>query len=320
MDVGVGLWSMRRTASRPRAFPTMYAQLLDDARLAERLGLHSLWLAEHHFWYDGWCPSPIIAAAAVLGATSRLRVGTGVSLIPLLEPEHAAANLDSVTALFGDRLELGVGLGYRDVEFDGLGLRRRDRGPRMDSALDQLLPRWGEAGRQAVRLWIGGFSDAAIRRAGSRGLSLLLPYSTGARQLPAAIERMGDAASAAGQRPGRLGVMRYVWITDGSPGQRRWAEDMIDASIREYSGAWFPLQGHQGFEVPELLGRQLRRVKDAALIGTAGEIAANVHELQDVGADLVVLQITSDGVATDHRGTMELLAEHLAPGFVRAAA
>ena len=46
----------------------LYQLLQQDASLAEALGFHSLWLAEHHFWYDGWCPAPVAAAAAVLGA------------------------------------------------------------------------------------------------------------------------------------------------------------------------------------------------------------------------------------------------------------
>ena len=48
MDVGVELWCLRSTAAAPASHPMLYRELVEDARLAEELGLHSLWLAEHH--------------------------------------------------------------------------------------------------------------------------------------------------------------------------------------------------------------------------------------------------------------------------------
>ena len=63
-DVGLALWSMQRTQAVPSpGWPQLYADLIDDSRAAEDLGFDSLWLAEHRFWYDGWCPQPLIAAA-----------------------------------------------------------------------------------------------------------------------------------------------------------------------------------------------------------------------------------------------------------------
>src|ERR1700733_568198 len=143
VDVGVGLWAMRATARRPASFPRLYSELLDDARLVDELGFHSLWIAEHHFWYDGWCPAPLVAACAVLGATRRLHVGTGIMLLPLYEPDDAIERVASAYELASGRLELGVGLGYRDAEFDAFGLARRQRGRRMEAGL-AALAQWAE--------------------------------------------------------------------------------------------------------------------------------------------------------------------------------
>jgi hypothetical protein len=55
---------------------------------------------------------------------------------------------------------------------------------------------------------------------------------------------------------------------------------------------------------------------DNAFIGPPGQIAEEVAELDQVGVDVVVLQITRDDVAVDHIGAMEAIAERVLPGFV----
>ena len=93
MEIGVGLWTMRSLAGAPGASPALYRALREEAALAEELGYHSLWIAEHHFWYDGWCPSPLVAAASALAATTRLHIATGVNLAALRDPDELAAEV-----------------------------------------------------------------------------------------------------------------------------------------------------------------------------------------------------------------------------------
>jgi alkanesulfonate monooxygenase SsuD/methylene tetrahydromethanopterin reductase-like flavin-dependent oxidoreductase (luciferase family) len=317
IDVGVGLWTMRCTAARPTSIPSLYKQLQEDARLAERLGFHSLWIAEHHFWYDGWCPAALTAAASVLGATSRLRVGTGVHLLPLWDLDSARSATETLILLGHGRLELGVGLGYRDQEYDGFGIARRVRGRLMDETLDRLQEHWRTT-RAGPPVMVGGFSDAALRRAASRGLGLFLPFSLGPPRLRALLERYRDLAAAAGRTPGRVGMLKYAWVTDGSARELERAKELIAASAREYSGAWFPLGDAIGFQAPEQLDKQLRLMADNALIGTPESVAGGIRELGEIGVDVVVLQVTRDDVAVDHRRAMESIAERVLPDIAAA--
>ena len=110
MRVGVGLWTLQSTQAAPRNLPGSYAALPDDARRVEALGYDSLWLAEHRFWYDGWCPQPLVAIAAAAAATTRLRFGTAMLLLPQHPPDAFARLAGSVAELSGGRLDLGVGL------------------------------------------------------------------------------------------------------------------------------------------------------------------------------------------------------------------
>ena len=308
MDVGIGLWTMRATAAHPASWPQLYARMRSDAQSAESLGFHSLWIAEHHFWYDGWCPSPLTAAASALAATSTLHVGTGIHLLPLYEREQSVSQLAWLQRLSGGRLEHGVGLGYRASEYDGYGVSRKVRGKRMDAALERL----SELGDAAPQVWVGGFAAPAVQRAGRLGLGLMLPSTLKTAQLRAAIEEARGAAEAAG-RSVRIGVMKYAWATDGSERERRWAEEMLGEFTREYSGAWFPLKGRPGFEAPELLEGQMRRSADTALIGSPEEILEQLHELAGAGAELCVLHLIGDGRLPQVRETMGRISEQVLP-------
>jgi alkanesulfonate monooxygenase SsuD/methylene tetrahydromethanopterin reductase-like flavin-dependent oxidoreductase (luciferase family) len=308
MDVGVGLWTMRATARYPAAWPQLYAQLRSDARLAESLGFHSLWIAEHHFWYDGWTPSPLAAAATALGATSTLHVGTGIHLLPLYEPEQSVAQLAWLSKLSGGRLEHGVGLGYRATEYDGYGVSRKLRGRRMDAALERVVE-LGDAGPQ---VWVGGFAGPAVARAGRLGLGLMLPSTLKTSQLHGAIAEARAAADSEGKTI-RIGVMKYAWATDGSQRERQWAVEMLGHFTREYSGAWFPLKGRSGFEVPDLLEAQMKRSADTALIGSPAQLVEQLGELEDAGAELCVLHLIGDGRLPERQTTMTRIAQQVLP-------
>src|SRR6202000_209066 len=84
--IGLGLWTVRSMASWPRHAVGGFSELVDDALLAQELGFHSIWSAEHRIWYDGWCPAPLLALAHVAGATDRLRLGTAVLLASQHDP------------------------------------------------------------------------------------------------------------------------------------------------------------------------------------------------------------------------------------------
>ena len=308
MDVGIGLWTMRSTAASPAAHPRLYGELAQDARLAESLGFHSLWLAEHHFWYDGWCPNPLAAAAAALAATSTLHVGTGIHLLPLYDTDRVARDLGWLSRLSGGRLEHGIGLGYRSTEYDGFGRSRRVRGRRMDAALDRIA----ELGADAPRTWVGGFAEAALERAGSRGLGVLLPSTLTSRQLEAAIAQVRAKAEETG-RPLRIGVMKYAWPTDGTPAGRDMAVARLGAWTREYSGSWFWLKGRPGFEAPELLDAQMQRSADTALIGSPQELVAELSALSGAGAEFCMLHLIGDTRAPEHRDMMAMIAAEVLP-------
>ena len=317
--IGLGLWTVRSMAQWPRHPVGGFSELVDDALLAQELGFHSIWSAEHRIWYDGWCPAPLLALAHVAGATDRLRLGTAVLLASQHDPISLARTAATLDRVSGGRLDLGIGLGHRDAEFDTLGLRRDRRGRMMDRALE-LMPRvWaGEYGDAppvqpgGPAIWMGGMAPRVLERAVAGNYSLLLPQTLSAGRIGAVIEDVrarGWSATA--------GAMRDLWIED-DPGRAAEMRRRLEQGFTEEAG-WWVLQGRRAFDAPELLDRQLHRVSDAALIGSADEVAEGLRALLHAGVEFLCLRINID--IADHselREQMRRVAAELPPRLADA--
>lgn len=317
VDIGVGLWTFQSTAHHPRALSAQYREFPALARRVERLGYSSLWLGEHRFWYDAWCPAPLMPIAAAATATSTLRLGTAVSLLPQHDPERLRQVVDASRRLLGDRLELGVGLGHRDAEFDGLGIPRPRRGRRMDAGLDVLARELRVVPPQ--RVWVGGLAPAALRRLGRRGLSSLLPQTLDTDALRRAVATIESAAADAGVRRGRLGVLKDVWIDTDGARARDWFLPRLRRHYVEEAGAWWVLKGEcHGFGRPRELEKQVDRVVDSAIVGSPDEVAAQLSALGDHGIDQVVARLHFDFVPPEALdGALASLARTVFPEVAR---
>ena len=121
-----------------------YAECLDQVVRAERLGFDTVWFGEHHFTADGFLPSPLVAAAAVAARTSRIGIGTNILVLPLHHPLRVAEDAAVVELLSDGRLVLGVGQGYAEDEFAGLGADRGRRGALLEEGIGVLRQAWDD--------------------------------------------------------------------------------------------------------------------------------------------------------------------------------
>ena len=122
----------------------VYANTLDECRLAEELGFHTVWLAEHHFSPYGIAPSLGVLAAALARETRRVRIGTAVVVAPFIHPVRIAEEWAMVDILSGGRLDFGLGRGYQPAEFRGLAISMEKTRERFDESLELLRRAWTE--------------------------------------------------------------------------------------------------------------------------------------------------------------------------------
>ncbi|WP_225095616.1 TIGR03619 family F420-dependent LLM class oxidoreductase [Streptomyces sp. CoH27] len=150
---------------------------VETARTAEDLGFDHVIASGHLLAGDvGVTPDPLVLLSAVAGATRRIRLVTSVLVLPLYDPVVLAHQTATLDRLSRGRFVLGVGTGWYTAEFAAVGASFAGRGRRSDEQLAVVRRLWrGEA--DAPRLgvpprtaggppvWIGGHSDAALRRA-----------------------------------------------------------------------------------------------------------------------------------------------------------
>src|ERR1044071_4917963 len=123
------------------------------AQAAEQAGLESVWTGEHVVLPDPRVPpspsdpqtpflDPAIALSHIAAHTTRLRLGTGIIILPQRNPLVLAKELASLDELSAGRLIFGIGVGYLKPEFRALGIPFSDRGARTDDYLAAMRTIW----------------------------------------------------------------------------------------------------------------------------------------------------------------------------------
>lgn len=111
---------------------------------SERLGYDSVWPAEHHFSEYGYCASPQVSLAAVAARTSKIRLGTGVVVLPFHNPVRVAEDFAFIDLMSDGRVDLGVGRGYQPMEFEGFGMDMTKSREIFDEGMQVLNKCWTE--------------------------------------------------------------------------------------------------------------------------------------------------------------------------------
>jgi probable F420-dependent oxidoreductase len=175
-------------------------QFVEVALAAEDFGFEGIALADHLVIPAGFAsvhpsgepmvlessafPDPFVMTAAMATATTSLRFMSYVYILPMRDPFSVAKQVGTAAALSGGRVVMGVGAGWLREEFEALGRDPATRGRRMDEMLDVITDFWDDgwaehhgeffdfprcsmlpAPSDPIPIWVGGKSDAALRRA-----------------------------------------------------------------------------------------------------------------------------------------------------------
>jgi len=190
----------------PFAFPELLTQL---AQTAEHVGIESMWTVEHVVIPVGYqstypydpsgkipapdqvpIPDPLIALAYVAAVTKRVRLATGILLLPQRHPLYVAKEVASLDVLSHGRIILGIGVGWLAEEFQALGIPFADRAARTAEAVRAMRSLWKDEAepfhgkffrwekleshpkpvqKPGVPIVVGGHTEMSARRAARYG-------------------------------------------------------------------------------------------------------------------------------------------------------
>jgi len=252
---------------------------------AEQTGIESVWTVEHVIWpssYDSAypysptgkmpgdktsaIPDPLVWLSFVAAATSKLVLGTGIVILPERNPLVFAKEAATLDRLSGGRLQLGIGVGWLEEEFDALGVPWPRRGARTDEYVQVMRELWAsddasfegefvafsdvssnpKPTRAAVPFVIGGHSHAAAKRAGRLGDGFFPGRGT-PDELREMIDVMNQAAADADRNPSQ------IEITAAHPGlfgddPVGAAQELADVGVTRTIAPAFMLLGSEGLE------------------------------------------------------------------------
>lgn len=140
--------------------PLHHDTLVEGAELAEKLGFESIWMGEHiltpihndsHYPgekvpFDADSPflDPLVALGHIAARTTRLRLGTGILMVPAREPFATIRALATLDALSGGRLDVGMGLGWSEEEFEIIGIDWKLRAQRTEDFIEVMTLLFGD--------------------------------------------------------------------------------------------------------------------------------------------------------------------------------
>ena len=223
--------------SGPFADPERLAHL---AVTAEKCGFESIWTVEHvvipkdykspyPYSADGKIPGgdniaipdPLLPLAYAAALTKKIKLGTGVMILPQRHPLYVAKEVATLDVLSGGRALLGIGSGWLKEEFDALGLDFHQRGARTNEAIQAVRACWRDAEssfhgkhfdfgpvksfpkpaqKSGVPIHVGGHSPAAVKRAARYGDGFL-PASGASGRLGELFDLLKVEAQKAGRKP-----------------------------------------------------------------------------------------------------------------------
>jgi alkanesulfonate monooxygenase SsuD/methylene tetrahydromethanopterin reductase-like flavin-dependent oxidoreductase (luciferase family) len=281
---------------------------------AERLGFFSSFLVEHHF--SGWdqVSATLTMLACLAMRTTTLRLGSGVIALPWHHPVLLAEQAATIDLVSGGRLDLGIGKGYRHVEFTGFGISRAESQGRFDEAVAVITRAWTSTDRfshagtfwrledvvvepKPVQsphppLWTAAGSEDSVARVAAAGHNLILDQYAAPDRIADRIAVYRAGLTGRAFDPMDIAVARHVHVGT-TPAETAAARRRLAAGTARILGvSRDPAAPRRGSHV---LGYQQPGAADAhALYGTADQVAQGLATLRDAGVTYVLLILESD--------------------------
>ena len=248
MKFGYFTLSDNHYANNPRTPNQCTLQIVEQAIHADRIGMHSAWIGEHHFSTLGVTSCPDLLLGQVAAKTSRIRLAPAVNVLPLHHPIRVAEQWATLDLLSGGRVDFASGRGYDRNEYGPLGANFEENAAIFAEGIEIVHRLWtakepiSHRGRyyqfdnvhitpnplqQPIPIHIASFSKPSIELAARHNFGLVVSASA-AKAVHGGLKSVADmyreGCAAQGKAPGRLVTSYFIHFAD-TPAEDRAARE-----------------------------------------------------------------------------------------------
>ena len=320
---------------------------LDEIVLAEQIGMHSVWLTEHHFDGAAAHADPLVLGAAIAARTRTLKIGFAVVELAFHHPVRLAIQTSLLDNLSHGRLIVGTGRGsaYNHYEYLGFGLTMEDGIARLDEAERLLVAAWtGENLHHDGPVWDVRFPQlrprpyqqphppliracisaesvvnmARIGRPVMIGIQTLPTLQSRLESYRAAMQDAGFTESETESAYDQCWASRDLFVADSyaeahdiaAAGFERERTHFRQAREQYNPGGFPPPDPNRPIPAGEVL-------EHAFIMGTPAQAAEQVAEMRDIGVRNLMLKLNVGEMDTQQvQRSMRLFGEKVMPHFV----
>jgi alkanesulfonate monooxygenase SsuD/methylene tetrahydromethanopterin reductase-like flavin-dependent oxidoreductase (luciferase family) len=351
MKFGYFSLSDNHYTNNPRSANDCILDIVDEAVYAEKVGLHSAWVGEHHFNSLGVLSCPDIALAYIAAQTKRIRLAPAVTVLPIHHPIRVAEQWATLDLLSNGRVDFATGRGYDRGEYLPFKAPFDDNAAAFAEGLDIVHRLWSSDEpishhgkhydfdnvaitprpvQRPIPIGIASFSRPTIDLAARHGFGLVIAAFAATITLGGIAEGVGyykEACARNGKAPGRLVSSYFIHFAD-TPEQERAARERQIRYGRECGGAVSPGDRNtapKSYDYYHDFKDRMRNTRPedldqrAVLLGSPARIIDTLKTMEGLGFDEIILYFNV-GLKPHNqvREEMARFMEEVAPAFARA--
>ncbi|MBI4639954.1 MAG: LLM class flavin-dependent oxidoreductase [Candidatus Tectomicrobia bacterium] len=232
---------------------------LEQVRLARDIGFDSVWASQHYLSTPFQYFQPIPTLARVSAESGEMTLGTGIILLALHHPVEIAEEIATLDMICQGRFIFGVGLGYRDEEYQAFGVPKRQAVSRFIEALMLIKRLWTEdhvtfqgkhfhlsdvtlttrpSQKPHPPIWIGANSDAAVKRAAEMGDAWIINPHADFSTLERQVELYKETLHVRGKPfPGEFPIIKELYLAEDRYEAMKECRPFLEAKYQVYV-AW----------------------------------------------------------------------------------
>jgi alkanesulfonate monooxygenase SsuD/methylene tetrahydromethanopterin reductase-like flavin-dependent oxidoreductase (luciferase family) len=326
----------------------LVAQIISEALYADRLGMHSAWIGEHHFSTLGVLSCPDMVLSYIAGQTKNIRLAPAVTVLPLHHPVHVAEHWSTLDLVSGGRVDFAAGRGYDRREYLPFKAPFEDNSAMFAEGIELVQRLWAsdkplthkgkyyqldnlkitpQPVQRPIPIYVASFSKPSIELAARLGANLVVaPFAVAMAfgGLKPAADLYKEACVQQGKKPGRLVCSYFTHFADDAKSEaaarerqlRYFKECVIGALPGDPKTA--PPTYHYFVSMVDNIRKMEPHhlTENSVLLGSPQQIIDTVKKAEAAGFDEVILYFNVGlKPAPQVKDEMARFMEEVAPAF-----